>query len=203
MPYTSDRNNRQRKTVTLEIVPPVPGSKPHKYPVTFESESLLELRDTFLRSTMTLRRNGAEWVNDMGVRFAEVRADRRPKPYTVVYSGMDGRLETKFATLAEAAEYVYARYQGVEYFDGAKAFHTDYGAYVLKGFALADIYAIDYRNYEATRQLLAVGDRVQAGQGADADAGRIRSIDGVMATVAWDSGVITTAPLAGMTREAR
>lgn len=42
---------------------------------------------------------------------------------------------------------------------------------------------------------LKTGDRVEGGQGEDHDTGRIESIDGDTALVAWDSGVKTPAPL--------
>lgn len=40
--------------------------------------------------------------------------------------------------------------------------------------------------------------RVEAGEGEDRDTGRIESIDGDMALVAWDSGVKTPCPLADL-----
>lgn len=43
-----------------------------------------------------------------------------------------------------------------------------------------------------------IGDRIEAGEGDDHDTGRIESIDGSMAFVAWDSGVKTAAPLADL-----
>lgn len=41
-----------------------------------------------------------------------------------------------------------------------------------------------------------IGMRVQAGQGEDHDTGRVDKIDGNMATVTWDSLVVTTCPVA-------
>jgi hypothetical protein len=40
--------------------------------------------------------------------------------------------------------------------------------------------------------------KVEAGEGDDHDAGYIISIDGAMATVAWDSGVRTPCPIADL-----
>lgn len=43
-----------------------------------------------------------------------------------------------------------------------------------------------------------VGDRVEAGEGDDYDTGRVESIDGDVAFVAWDSGVKTRANLSAL-----
>lgn len=50
---------------------------------------------------------------------------------------------------------------------------------------------------------IAVGMRVQAGEGEDFDRGRVDEINGGMATVSWDSLVVTPCPLALLTPEAR
>lgn len=47
---------------------------------------------------------------------------------------------------------------------------------------------------------LKVGDRVEAGEGDDYDTGRIGAIDGDMATVQWDSHVVTQSPLSTLSR---
>jgi hypothetical protein len=47
----------------------------------------------------------------------------------------------------------------------------------------------------------AIGDRIQAGRGEDHDTGRIiATIDARLARVAWDSGVVTSCPIADMSR---
>lgn len=40
--------------------------------------------------------------------------------------------------------------------------------------------------------------RVQAGQGEDHDIGRIHKIDGDMAIVGWNSGVVTPCPISDL-----
>lgn len=50
---------------------------------------------------------------------------------------------------------------------------------------------------EATEALL-LHALVQAGEGEDHDIGRIRSIDGDMALVAWQSGVTSPCPVADL-----
>lgn len=54
---------------------------------------------------------------------------------------------------------------------------------------------------EAVRAILRVGDRVDAGEGEDYDAGRITAIRGDQATVAWDSLTETTQDASLLTRE--
>ncbi|HKD62355.1 MAG TPA: hypothetical protein VKB47_17965 [Terracidiphilus sp.] len=91
---------------------------------------------------LTKRADGA-LVNVHGCTFVIVKADRRPKPYTLTYTGVDGRDVHKFATLAEVQKYVRDRWQGVEYMHSGdpapRAFHTDYGRYHLAGCTLADL----------------------------------------------------------------
>lgn len=52
-----------------------------------------------------------------------------------------------------------------------------------------------------TRDLFAVGDRVEAGRPGteDHDTGRVVAVEGDMVTVAWDSEQITTQPSAALT----
>jgi hypothetical protein len=45
----------------------------------------------------------------------------------------------RFATLADASQYIRDRWQGADYIDGPASFHTDYCTYQLSGFALDDI----------------------------------------------------------------
>ncbi len=45
----------------------------------------------------------------------------------------------RFASLAAAAAYIAARWQGDEYQDSAVSFHTDYCAYACHGFTLAQV----------------------------------------------------------------
>jgi hypothetical protein len=44
----------------------------------------------------------------------------------------------RYATLAELQTYIKDRWQGVEYIDGPRSFHTDYVAYEITGATLAD-----------------------------------------------------------------
>lgn len=55
------------------------------------------------------------------------------------------------------------------------------------------------RDYDVT---LAVGDRVEAGDGDEADAGIVQTIHGDQAWVGWDSGVRTLADLSDLRPEA-
>lgn len=125
--------------------------------VLFENDELIELDGGRIIGTATYRKlPDGRFTNSWGnVKYTVVKADRRPKPYAVrCFHATEDYSTTvrKFATLAEAAQYVWERSQGVEYFDGKAGFHTDYCQYSLVGFTLADIYDIDYPNYEATRK---------------------------------------------------
>lgn len=54
-------------------------------------------------------------------------------------------------------------------------------------------------NKQAPQQYeIEVGDRVEAGEGEDNDTGRVESIDGDTAIVAWDSGVKTPADVSAL-----
>lgn len=144
----------QRKTIRLRADYQRPDEEPRRYKVLFESDELMELDGGHIIgiSTYVKLPDGALTNRFRNVRYTIVKPDRRPKPYAVQYDGCDGTATRKFATLAEAAQYVWDRYQGVEYFDGPAGFHTDYGGYSLHGFTLADIYNIDYPNWHATRK---------------------------------------------------
>jgi hypothetical protein len=50
----------------------------------------------------------------------------------------------------------------------------------------------------AVEVAFSVGDRVEAGEGEDHDTGRVESIEGNAACVAWDSGVKTPANLSAL-----
>jgi hypothetical protein len=147
---------KQRKTVILQIDPP--GQlEPSRYRVLWETPDMLEVDGGRLERRVSLSKlPDGRWVNENGCKFVEVKADRRPKPFSVTYRDQGrtyGQTVKKFATLAEAAEYCWAQYEGVEYFDGAASFHNDYGCFDLAGFVLADIYEIDYPGYHATKRL--------------------------------------------------
>lgn len=43
-----------------------------------------------------------------------------------------------------------------------------------------------------------VGSRVEAGEGEDHDTGVVQSVDGDVAMVAWDSGVVTPCDVASL-----
>lgn len=59
--------------------------------------------------------------------------------FAVTFDGIDGKGTKRFKTLAGAAEYVKARFQGVEYVRAGNVFGSDYGVYTLEGFALSDL----------------------------------------------------------------
>jgi hypothetical protein len=65
----------------------------------------------------------------------------KKKPYSI--KAMEqGRIPAgtdKFATLAEASQFIQDRWQGAEYIDCREEFHTDYCTYTLRGFTLRDI----------------------------------------------------------------
>lgn len=69
------------------------------------------------------------------------------------------------------------------------------------GYSLADYFATsgEYLGADANGiEPVVDGARVEAGTGDDYDTGRVESIDGAMALVAWDSGIKTPAPLSDL-----
>jgi hypothetical protein len=79
-----------------------------------------------------------------------------------------------------------------ECLDGAEDDHiiAGWNEYVDALAAVGDIcFAVPYV-YDAFEP----GDRVRAGEGDDADEGEVVSVNGLLATVAWSSGVETTQP---------
>ena len=50
----------------------------------------------------------------------------------------------RFATLDDAARYIKARWQGLDYLDHDKRFHTDYCTYELRGFSITQLGKYDF-----------------------------------------------------------
>lgn len=152
------KTQKQRKTLRMYADYQRPEDA-RSFKVLFENDEFVELDGGDILGIYSYRKlEDGRLTNQYGnVKFTVMKADRRPKPYAVrCFHATEDYSTTvrKFATLAEAAQYCFERYQGVEYFDGKAGFHTDYCQYSLVGFALADIYDIDYPNYTATRKEL-------------------------------------------------
>jgi hypothetical protein len=88
--------------------------------------------------TLTKQPDGT-LINENHVVYVRSAVDRRPKPFTVTYRGIDGKAVTKFATLADVQTYVKGRWQGVDYIDSSDGFHNDYGGFTLSGCKLSDL----------------------------------------------------------------
>ena len=144
-----------RKTILLRANYELPSEPARRYIVLAESERTMEVTrrgELYHTATLVKQPDGTLTNQHGNVRFTVMKPDRRPKPYAVLYRGIDGRVTRRFATVAEAAQYVWERWQGVEYMDSPHSFHTDYAAYETVGFALADIFEIDRANWSAVRK---------------------------------------------------
>jgi len=138
------------KTISLNFAHGQQMSKPMKFRVLeFSPTSMLveSTKPNFLDAgamRLTLDEKKGYWTNRNGCDYVEVKADRRPKPYSVA-SREEGRgtpTVTKFATLAELQTYVKGRWQGVEYMDALNGFHNDYATFTLTGTSLFDLGSI-------------------------------------------------------------
>jgi len=147
-----------RKTILLQFKHDVGIPKPRRFKIVYESATSIHVSSITKGKTgigsvpyyMTLTKlEDGTLRNENRVDFIVVKADRRPKPFAVkFFSPMEGnsRKVTKFATLAEAAQYVFDRWQGVDYMDSGTAFHTDYAVFETVGFTLADIFTFETSN---------------------------------------------------------
>jgi hypothetical protein len=148
---------QQRKSIRLEFAGGQKlGARVYAITHTF-ADGRIEVRNPVLGEMILTPVSEGTWANQYRVLFIEEKPDRRPKPYAVsCYHATEDRTTTwkKFATLEEAAQYIYARWQGEDYQDGPMGFHTDYCQYTLKGYRLADIFDFNVVNgwRDATRK---------------------------------------------------
>ena len=56
-----------------------------------------------------------------------------------VHENRHKTVDVKFTTLDAASEYIQERWQGVDYINTTRSFHTDFAVYTLIGFSLEDI----------------------------------------------------------------
>ena len=116
-----------------------PMDRPFTYTVDCDYGDTLTVRTNHNATYTLTRREDGTYVNEHGCEYVAVKADRRPKPFKVAYRGIDGGMETKFATLSDVQKYVKDRWLGVDYIDGPAEFHGDYGRFLLHGCTLADL----------------------------------------------------------------
>ena len=136
------------KTILLRFKNDTANLKPRRFTVVrdYEDGSLdvafvNKFRDgSSLTDRFSLaKQEDGSYRNQNGCEYVKAKVDRRPKPYSVRYNGVDGTETTKFATLTEVQNYVKARWEGWDYTHGFGDFHTDYSYYVLSGCSLLDL----------------------------------------------------------------
>jgi hypothetical protein len=138
------------KTILLQFKNSRSETKPRRHAVEIEHENgNLSVTYTYkysdgsssvTRQTLTKQADGS-YRNENGCEYVAVKADRRPKPYSVTYrSGIgEGSTTTKFATISEVRAYVKGRWNGVEYIDSPTCFHNDFGHFFLKNCSLSEL----------------------------------------------------------------
>lgn len=92
-----------------------------------------------------VKQDDGSWKSNTGCEYVQVKADRRPKPFSVESQeeGRGSKTIRKFATTEELAEYVKGRWQGWDYYDGDNSFHNDYATFTVKGANLANLVPLD------------------------------------------------------------
>jgi hypothetical protein len=125
--------------------------KPQKFTVEYESAdgktlSIAKTTKWSRTESMTDRytiekQEDGSWRSNTSCEYVQVKADRRPKPFSVESQeeGRGPKTIRKFATTEELKTYIAGRWQGWDYYDGDNSFHNDYATFVVKGANLADL----------------------------------------------------------------
>jgi len=128
-----------------------PDSKPRRWTVIAESQdhSILSIQHVHVFSDKSRsvsvyiikKQADGSWLSDTGCAYVQVKADRRPKLFSVESQeeGRGPKTIRKFATTEELKTYVAGRWQGWDYYDGDNSFHNDYATFTVKGANLADL----------------------------------------------------------------
>jgi len=139
------------KTILLNFKDVHAQSKPRRWTVVAESTDQNTLSVQYVHvfsdksrsisvNTIVKQADGS-WKSDTGCEYVQVKADRRPKPFSVESQeeGRGPKTIRKFATTEELKVYVAGRWQGWDYYDGDNSFHNDYATFTVKGANITDL----------------------------------------------------------------